>query len=85
MFLPGITTASNSRKNVIFVIDFKAIVLNEYVASVCVNDDGKLSPFSRSVPASAILDNIHFDIAAVLKIIRTSSSAIAERPRCRVG
>jgi len=69
MFLPCIRTASNNRKNVIFVMGSKANVLIEYFASVCVNGDGKSLPFSRPVPASAILNNIHFDTATALKFI----------------
>lgn len=47
----------------------KANVLIVYFASVSANDDGELPAFSSPVPASAILDNIHFDTATVLKVI----------------
>jgi len=58
----------------------KANVLNEYFASVCINDDGKLPPLSRRVPASASLDNIHFDTRTVLKVIRKIRPKLSQGP-----
>jgi len=58
----------------------KANLLNEYFASVCTNDDGNLPPFSRQVPSSASLDNIHFDTATVLKVIRKIKPKFSQGP-----
>jgi len=47
----------------------KGNILNDYFASVCINDNCKLSPFPRQVPGDVSLDNIYFDTVAVMKII----------------
>jgi len=58
----------------------KANILNDYFASVCINDNCKLPPFPRQVPDDVSLDNIHFDTVSVMKIIHKLKPKLSHGP-----